>query len=99
MSGTFRPDNARTRLQKLAETALRDGLMNYDRRYGWRGPIAKIGIKNNWFARLDRAGNRSVFAVGVLPSCCIRMNCRRTRFYGRVPRYAAVRRNDGRALR
>ena len=43
-----------TRLQKLAETALRDGLMNYDRRYGWRGPIAKISIKNNWFARLNR---------------------------------------------
>ena len=28
--------------------------MNYDRRYGWRGPIAKISIKNNWFARLNR---------------------------------------------
>ncbi|MED5357637.1 MAG: transglycosylase domain-containing protein, partial [Pseudomonadota bacterium] len=43
-----------TRLQKLAETALREGLINYDRRYGWRGPIANISVKNNWFARLNR---------------------------------------------
>ena len=54
MSGGFQSGRRSTRLQKLAETALRDGLMNYDRRYGWRGPIAKINIKNNWFARLNR---------------------------------------------
>ena len=43
-----------TRLQKFAERALREGLMSYDKRYGWRGPVAKISIKNNWFARLNR---------------------------------------------
>ncbi|MBO89730.1 MAG: penicillin-binding protein [Rickettsiales bacterium] len=43
-----------TRLQKFAEKALREGLISYDKRYGWRGPIAKISIENNWFARLNR---------------------------------------------
>jgi penicillin-binding protein 1A len=42
-----------TRLQKLAEKALRDGLMAYDRRYGWRGPIAEISVADNWLGRLN----------------------------------------------
>lgn len=43
-----------TRMQKLAERVLRDGLMSYDRRYGWRGPVAKISVSNNWLGRLNR---------------------------------------------
>ncbi|MEM7225635.1 MAG: penicillin-binding protein 1A [Pseudomonadota bacterium] len=31
-------------LQEIAETSLRDGLIAYDRRHGWRGPIAQIDI-------------------------------------------------------
>ena len=42
-----------TRLQKLAEKALRDGLMAYDRRYGWRGPVAEISVADNWLGRLN----------------------------------------------
>ncbi len=30
------------RLQKIADRALRRGLIEYDRRHGWRGPIARI---------------------------------------------------------
>ncbi|NBC32363.1 MAG: PBP1A family penicillin-binding protein [Alphaproteobacteria bacterium] len=30
------------RLQDFAETALRDGLLAYDRRHGWRGPISNM---------------------------------------------------------
>jgi len=30
------------RLQKIAERTLRDGLIAYDRRHGWRGPITRI---------------------------------------------------------
>lgn len=30
------------RLQAIAEKALRDGLVTYDRRHGWRGPIRRI---------------------------------------------------------
>lgn len=42
-----------TRLQKSAEKVLRDGLMAYDRRYGWRGPVAEISVADNWLGRLN----------------------------------------------
>ncbi len=29
--------------QRIAETAFRNGLLEYDRRHGWRGPIARLG--------------------------------------------------------
>ena len=32
------------RLQEFADLSLRDGLISYDRRHGWRGPIARISI-------------------------------------------------------
>ncbi len=43
--------------QSHAEKALRDGLISYDRRHGWRGPLANIGPKSEgWrerFAALE----------------------------------------------
>ena len=39
-------------LQALAERALRDGLTAYDRRHGWRGPIARIALGVDWPWRL-----------------------------------------------
>ncbi len=30
------------RLQRIAQRTLRDGLIEYDRRHGWRGPVTKI---------------------------------------------------------
>ncbi len=36
------------RLQAIAEKALRDGLVAYDRRHGWRGPIARISAEEGW---------------------------------------------------
>lgn len=41
--------------QLAADTALRDGLIAYDRRHGWRGPYAKIPDMSVWeeeFARI-----------------------------------------------
>lgn len=35
-------------LQKYADEALRAGLINYDRRHGYRGPIGKITNLSNW---------------------------------------------------
>ncbi len=32
------------RLQAIADRALREGLMAYDRRHGWRGPLAQIDV-------------------------------------------------------
>ncbi len=39
-------------LQALAERALRQGLQEYDRRHGWRGPIARID--GDWAEKLAR---------------------------------------------
>ena len=37
------------RLQKIADIILKKGLVNYDIRHGWRGPLANINIKDtNW---------------------------------------------------
>lgn len=43
------------RLQKLAEGALRDGLMRYDRGKGWHGPIRTIEMSDNWARALASA--------------------------------------------
>jgi len=40
------------RMQRLGEKALRDGLIDYDRRHGWRGPIAQISAGPGWQERL-----------------------------------------------
>ncbi len=36
------------RLQAMADEALRDGLVAYDRRHGWRGPLANIKTGADW---------------------------------------------------
>jgi len=42
-----------SRLQAIADKALRDGMIVYDRRHGWRGSIAKIDLDGgNWQAKL-----------------------------------------------
>lgn len=41
-----------SRLQGFAEQALRQGLITYDRRHGWRGPLTNIAVDNGWFGPL-----------------------------------------------
>ncbi len=36
------------RLQAIAERALRDGLIAYDRRHGWRGPLKRLAVADGW---------------------------------------------------
>lgn len=41
-------------LQKHADKALRDGLVAYDRRHGWRGPLANIGqTEEGWLTEFS----------------------------------------------
>ena len=40
-------------LQKIATESLREGLISYDRRRGWRGPITNINYSKDWFKKLD----------------------------------------------
>ncbi|MEM8985648.1 MAG: penicillin-binding protein 1A [Pseudomonadota bacterium] len=42
-----------TALQKEARRALRDGLIAYDLRHGWRGPVATIETGEGWLERLN----------------------------------------------
>lgn len=35
-------------LQAIADRALRDGLVAYDRRHGWRGPVATLATDGDW---------------------------------------------------
>ena len=39
-------------LQRVGGQALRDGLVDYDQKFGWRGPIAKLNISANWATEL-----------------------------------------------
>jgi penicillin-binding protein 1A len=41
------------RLQALAEKSLRDGLLAYDRRHGWRGPLGHIQHMSGWQKELS----------------------------------------------
>lgn len=41
-----------SRLQALAQKTLRDGLMAYDRRHGWRGPVAHFESMDDWATQL-----------------------------------------------
>lgn len=36
------------RLQRIAQNSLRDGLVAYDRRHGWRGPVARLEDPAAW---------------------------------------------------
>ena len=41
-------------LQKIATQSLRDGLITYDKRKGWRGPLINKKDLNNWSKKLAR---------------------------------------------
>ncbi len=41
-------------LQKIATESLREGLISYDKRKGWRGPLLNKKILDNWSEGLDK---------------------------------------------
>ena len=41
-------------LQKIATISLRNGLISYDKRKGWRGPIVNITYTSDWFNKIDK---------------------------------------------
>ena len=40
------------RLQAVADKVLRHGLLEYDRRHGWRGPLTRMPVGDDWPTRL-----------------------------------------------
>ncbi len=41
------------RLQEIADRVLRDGLIDYDRRHGWRGPVTRLESFDGWPAQME----------------------------------------------
>ena len=41
-------------LQRIATQSLRNGLIDYDRRKGWRGPIKNIKYSKNWYKKINK---------------------------------------------
>jgi penicillin-binding protein 1A len=42
------------KIQNIATEALRDGLLSYDKRKGWRGPLTNKKISSNWSKNLKK---------------------------------------------
>lgn len=42
------------KFQRIADRALRNGLIAYDRRHGWRGPITNIDASVDWLGALSK---------------------------------------------
>jgi penicillin-binding protein 1A len=42
-------------LQKIATESLRNGLIAYDRRKGWRGPLKNIEYSNDWLEKIEKS--------------------------------------------
>ena len=40
------------KLQAIAERTFRNGLATYDRRHGWRGPLARLLVDDDWQSKL-----------------------------------------------
>jgi penicillin-binding protein 1A len=49
-------------LQQYARKALTDGLVKFDRRLGWRGPVARIDIAGDWGVALGKLASPSDIA-------------------------------------
>ncbi|MDF1791884.1 MAG: penicillin-binding protein 1A [Thalassobaculaceae bacterium] len=57
------------KMQRIADRALRQGLEEYDRRHGWRGPIAKIEIVAGWgdaLAKVERPAGLGDWTLGAV---------------------------------
>ena len=52
--GLFVRTSLEPRLQAIAEKALKDGLIAYDRRHGWRGPIKRMAVADSWAQDLKK---------------------------------------------
>ncbi len=42
------------KLQKIITQSLRNGLISYDRRKGWRGPLKNISYNDNWSEKIEK---------------------------------------------
>ena len=55
------------RLQAIADRVLRAGLENYDRRHGWRGPVARVNPRRRLADPSLRRSRRRLRHEGLAP--------------------------------
>ena len=67
-------------MQGIAEQALRDGLIKYDRRHGYRGPVARIQVADKWREYLSNV-DKPTGAGGWSLAIVLRVN-QKTAFVG-----------------
>jgi penicillin-binding protein 1A len=56
-------------LQRMADKALREGLIEYDQRHGWRGPVTRIEIVPGWgdaLAKVERPAGLGTWRLGAV---------------------------------
>ena len=57
------------RLQDIADRALRSGLITYDRRHGWRGPLDRLETFDDWpgqLAAIERPAGAGTWSLAVV---------------------------------
>ncbi len=52
--GLFIRTSLDPKLQTAAVNALQEGLLNYDKRHGWRGAIERVDLTSNWRADFEK---------------------------------------------
>jgi penicillin-binding protein 1A len=62
------------RLQTIARRTLRAGLEAYDRRHGFRGPIARLGVGGDWPARIPAVAPPSAAPETWKPAVVLAVN-------------------------
>lgn len=80
-----------SRLQAAANRALRVGLLEYDRRHGWRGPVKNLPLD----AKLDEAGLQATLAAfervgGTDPAIVVDVQEKAARIYVKGQGYATI---------
>lgn len=80
-----------SRLQSAANAALRAGLLDYDRRHGWRGALARLSLP----ADIDPAGLEEALADQdasgpLLPAVVLQVGARDARVYVRDVGFATI---------
>jgi penicillin-binding protein 1A len=71
-----------SRLQPLAGKAVRDGLLAYDQRHGWRGPLGHVELPPNaGDAQLEKLIQDRDHVGGLYPAVVVKVEAQSARFY------------------
>src|SRR5579863_2568042 len=71
-----------SRLQPLASKAVRDGLLAYDQRHGWRGPVAHVEIPANATEDdLEKLVDDRDHVGGLYPAVVVKLDPQSVQFY------------------